>query len=62
MFVFVCGEVFILCENSVLSPFFLTGPMSVPAQLWARAHRSLIQLSIFGLSATDKKGIQNTGR
>ena len=28
----------------------------------ARAHRSLLQLSIFGLSATDKKGFQNTGR
>ena len=28
----------------------------------ARAHTSLLQLSIFGLSATDKKGFQNTGR
>ena len=28
----------------------------------ARAHRSLLHFSIFGLSATDKKGFQNTVR
>ena len=33
-------------------------------QPWARAHtgRSLLHFSIFSLSATDKKGFQNTGR
>ena len=33
-----------------------------PGQPGARAHRNLLHFSIFGLSATDKKGFQNTGR